>query len=158
MGSGDEVDRRLVEVLQKAGRTSLAALGREVGMSAPSVTERLRRLEDDGVIESYAAIVDPARLGYGLLAFVHLASTASPIPRAAMDALLQRSEILEAHHVVGNDCWIMKVVAEDTAHLEQLLEAFADVGTTSTSIVLSSPVRHRPVPQPGELTRRPRAM
>jgi len=132
---------------------TLAELGRRVSLSSPSVSERLRRLEDVGAILGYSAVVDPAALGHRLHAFVRLAPAVRTADRAPMKRILDRPEVLEAHHVVGDDCWIFKVVVRDTVHLENLLADFSDVGSTTTSIVLSSPVRHRsllPYEPPGE--------
>lgn len=144
-GSLDEVDRSLLALLQEFGRMTLADLARRVGLSSPSVSERLRRLEELGVIRGYSAIVDPASVGYQLQAFVRMAPFASATTAAQLDKVLRRPEVLEAHHVVGDDCWIFKVIVRDTGHLEDLLLAFAEVGKTTTSVVLSSPIGHRPV-------------
>jgi Lrp/AsnC family leucine-responsive transcriptional regulator len=134
---------------------TLVDLAREVGLSSPSVTERLRRLEGAGVITGFTAIVDPARLGYGLLAFIRLAAI-NPIGNATrLEEVLTRPEVMEAHHVVGEDCWIFKVAVRNTAHLEQLLLVMAQVGTTTTSIVLSSPVLHRALPVSDEIEEGP---
>jgi Lrp/AsnC family leucine-responsive transcriptional regulator len=144
-GVFDEVDRSLLALLQESGRMTLAELGRRVGLSSPSVSDRLRRLEEGGAILGYSAVVNPAALGHRLNAFVRLAPAVRTADRTPMKRILDRPEVLEAHHVVGDDCWIFKVVVRDTVHLERLLAEFAEVGSTTTSIVLSSPVRHRSV-------------
>jgi len=141
----DGVDRALLSLLQESGRMTLAELARQVGLSSPSVSERLRRLEETGAILGYSAVVDPAVLGHGLRAFVRLAPTVRSANRTPLKRILDRPEVLEAHHVVGDDCWIFQVVVRDTTHLEDLLADFSDVGSTTTSIVLSSPVNRRTV-------------
>ncbi|WP_326595111.1 Lrp/AsnC family transcriptional regulator [Streptomyces sp. NBC_01803] len=141
----DRVDRELIRLLQESGRMTLAELARHVGMSSPGVSERLRRLEQSGVISGYGAVVDPYRLGYRLHAFVRLATFSPVSARPELDRVMERPEVIEAHHVVGEDCWIFKVIVRDTTHLEDLLLDFARVGTTTTSIVLSSPVNGRAV-------------
>ncbi|MFD5317057.1 Lrp/AsnC family transcriptional regulator [Streptomyces sp. NPDC127098] len=147
----DPVDRALVRLLQESGRITLTELSRQVGMSPPGVSERLRRLEKAGVVTGYTAVVDPEHLGYRLRAFVRLATFQPLASRPALDRVLTRPEVVEAHHVVGEDCWIFKVLVRDTRHLEELLLAFAAVGTTTTSIVLSSPVDGRPLVPADEL-------
>jgi Lrp/AsnC family transcriptional regulator, leucine-responsive regulatory protein len=85
-------------------------------------------------------------MGYGLTAFIRLPAFNPLSNEATLEDVLARAEVLEAHHVVGEDCWIFKVAARDTAHLEQLLKVMARLGPTTTSIVLSSPVQRRPLP------------
>lgn len=141
----DEVDVTLLDLLQSSGRMSMAELARRVGMSPPGVAERLRRLESSGVICGYAARVDPTQVGYTLGAFVRLTLNSPTTARVELDEVLTRPEIVEAHHVVGEDCWILKVVVRDTRHLEELLLVLAAIGPTTTSIILSSPVEGRPL-------------
>jgi Lrp/AsnC family leucine-responsive transcriptional regulator len=141
----DEVDISLLDLLQRSGRMSMAELARRVGMSPPGVAERLHRLESSGVICGYAARVDPTRVGYALGAFVRLTMSSPTSTSGRLDQVLTRREIVEAHHVVGEDCWVLKVVVRDTGHLEELLLALAAIGPTTTSIILSSPVEGRPL-------------
>src|SRR4051794_2465573 len=106
----DDVDMRILEALQHDGRITFADLARTVSMSASAVTERVRRLEDAGVITGYAARVDAERLGLTILAFVRLRYRLSNY-KPVHDLLDTTPEILEAHHVTGEDCFILKVVA-----------------------------------------------
>jgi|BarGraNGADG00212_1021973.scaffolds.fasta_scaffold15933_2 Lrp/AsnC family transcriptional regulator, leucine-responsive regulatory protein len=151
VGTLDEVDVTLLDLLQGSGRMSMAELARRVGMSPPGVAERLRRLENSGVIRGYAARIDPTQVGYTLGAFVRLTPSSSTSSRATLDQVLTQREIVEAHHVVGEDCWILKVVVRDTEHLEELLLALSAIGRTTTSIILSSPVPGRPLLLPALL-------
>lgn len=142
----DALDRQILELLQSEGRIKLSELGRRVRLSPAAVTERVRRLEAAGVVTGYGARVAPARLGYGIQAFVRVnphAGYTLTHPRTL--ELTARPEITEAHHVVGEDCWILKVAVEDTAHLEEVLAQISALGRTTTSIVLSSPVAHKPL-------------
>ncbi|GAA1351007.1 Lrp/AsnC family transcriptional regulator [Streptomyces beijiangensis] len=143
----DAVDRQLLELVQTEGRLKLSELGRRVRLSPAAVTERLRRLETSGAITGYGARVDPRRLGYGIEAFIRVNPHGGynlKHPRTL--ELMERPEITEVHHVVGEDCWIVKVAVADTVHLEEILEEVSALGRTTTSIVLTSPVRQKPLP------------
>lgn len=142
----DAVDRQILQLLQTDGRIKFSELGRRVRLSPAAVTERVRRLEATGAITGYGAHVAPARLGYGIQAFVRVDPHGGynlKHPRTL--ELIERPEITEVHHVVGEDCWILKVAVTDTVHLEEVLEAISALGRTTTSIVLTSPVERKPL-------------
>ncbi|MER6672304.1 Lrp/AsnC family transcriptional regulator [Streptomyces sp. NPDC000983] len=142
----DAVDRQILQLLQTDGRIKLSELGRRVRLSPAAVTERVRRLESAGVISGYGARVVPARLGYGIQAFIRVDPHGGYNLRHPRTLeLIGRPEITEAHHVVGEDCWILKAAVRDTVHLEEILEAVSALGRTTTSIVLTSPVEHKPL-------------
>lgn len=143
----DATGLRIVEELQRDGRLPLAELGRRVALSPPAVADRVRRLEDAGVITGYTATVDPARLGLGVLAFVRLTLSGSHNDRSArrIARATELGEVLECHRLAGEDCYILKVAVRDTGHLEALIERLGDLGRTHTSIVLSSPLPSRPI-------------
>ncbi|UYQ64470.1 Lrp/AsnC family transcriptional regulator [Streptomyces peucetius] len=146
VGAFDAVDRHILEIMQSDGRIKLSELGRRVRLSPAAVTERVRRLETCGAITGYGAHVAPARLGYGIQAFIRIDPHAGynfKHPRTL--ELLERPEIIEAHHVVGEDCWILKVAVTDTVHLEEVLDQISALGRTATSIVLTSPLPRKPL-------------
>lgn len=146
----DEVGRRMLAELQSDGRITLAELGRRVALSAPAVAERLRRLEETGVITGYTARVNPQAVGYSLLVFVRL-SPQGPgdlYERKLRTFLQERSEVLEAHHITGEDCFLIKLVARDATHLEEVIAELGSMGRTTTSLVLSAPVPPAPVVPP----------
>jgi Lrp/AsnC family transcriptional regulator, leucine-responsive regulatory protein len=147
----DDVNVRLLEELQADARTSLAELGRRVGLSSPAVAERLRRLESEGVITGYHAEVDPRQLGYGLGVVIRI----RPAPRQLAEvARLAREtpEVVECHRVTGDDCYVMTAWVRDVEHLEAIVDDFAAYGQTTTSIMQSAPVPRRGLP-PSATTR-----
>ncbi|MFF6997400.1 Lrp/AsnC family transcriptional regulator [Streptomyces sp. NPDC008313] len=142
----DTLDRQILELLQSDGRIRLSELGRRVRLSPAAVAERVRRLEAAGAVTGYGAHVSTSALGYGIQAFIRVnphGGYTLKHPRTL--ELIARPEVTEVHHVVGEDCWILKVAVADTVHLEDVLEQTAALGRTTTSIVLSSPVERKPL-------------
>lgn len=138
----DVIDWRILTELQRSGRASFAELARTVAMSPSAVAERVRRLEETGVIAGYRAVVPAERVGLEILAFVRLRyPTGNYRP---FHALLDTTpEIVEAHHVTGEDCFVMKVVARSMRHLEEVTGRIAGLGAVTTSVVYSSPLPGR---------------
>jgi Lrp/AsnC family leucine-responsive transcriptional regulator len=143
-GRLDDVDRLLIEELQGDARLSLAELGRRLGLSAPAVADRLRRLEDEGAIMGFAARVDPRALGFALTAVVRIRPAPRMIAKVA-DLARATPEVVECLRITGEDCFIMRVHVRDVGHLEELIDAFVLYGQTTTSIVQSSAVPLRAV-------------
>lgn len=140
----DDVDLELLSALQDDARATYAELGRTVGLSAPAVAERVRRLEGSGIISGYHAEVDLKKAGYGIVAFVRLNSApdlAPQLERMARDT----SEVLEFHRVTGTEGYVLKVAVTSIEHLERIVVKFLPYGNTTTSIVLSSPVTWRKI-------------
>lgn len=142
--SPDATDWRILDVLQHNGRAGFAELARAVSMSASAVTERVRRLEEAGVIQGYAAVVDPERLGLPIQAFVRLRYPNGNY-KPFHDLVDATPEILEAHHVTGDDCFVIKVVARSMGHLEEVSGRIGALGSVTTSVVYSSPLPRRPL-------------
>ncbi|MER5178503.1 Lrp/AsnC family transcriptional regulator [Streptomyces sp. NPDC002896] len=142
--STDATDWRILEALQHDGRASYAELARAVSMSPSAVTERVRRLEEAGVIQGYAAVVDPERVGLPILAFVRLRYPNGNY-KPFHDLVAATPEILEAHHVTGDDCFVIKVAARSMSHLEEISGKIGALGSVTTSVVYSSPLPRRPV-------------
>jgi Lrp/AsnC family leucine-responsive transcriptional regulator len=138
----DATNLRIVGELQGDARLSIAELGRRVGLSSPAVTERVRRLEAAGVITGYRATVDPRKLGYAFGVSIRI----RPAPRRLADvAQLARDtpEVVECWRVTGDDCYVMTAYVRDVEHLEQIIDAFAAYGQTTSAIMQSSPVPRR---------------
>jgi Lrp/AsnC family leucine-responsive transcriptional regulator len=134
----------LLAALQQDGRASYADLARAVSMSPSAVAERVRRLEEAGVVTGYRAVVAPAAVGLDVMAFVRLRyPTGNYRPFHAL--LDSTPEIVEAHHVTGEDCFVLKVVARSMRHLEAVAGRIAGLGSVTTSVVYSSPLIHRDV-------------
>ncbi|MFD3534917.1 Lrp/AsnC family transcriptional regulator [Streptomyces sp. NPDC058664] len=138
----DAIDWRILEALQSEGRASFAELARTVSMSPSAVTERVRRLEEAGVITGYTATVDQDRLGLPILAFVRLRYPHGNY-KPFHDLLDTTPEVLEAHHVTGDDCFVLKVAARSMRHLEEISGKIATLGAVTTSVVYSSPLPRR---------------
>ncbi len=140
----DDIDWRIIEALQVEGRVSLSELGRRVYLSQPAVAERVRRLEESEVISGYRAEIEPSHAGLPIAAFVRFTSSSPAQSNQVIRLLNELPEVLECYRITGNDCFIMKVVASDTKHLETVIDRLSRYGTTSTSLVLSC-VLKRPI-------------
>jgi Lrp/AsnC family leucine-responsive transcriptional regulator len=143
----DEINRALLRHLLSEPRLTMAELARRVKMSAPSVTERVRRLEDTGVIAGYQLRIDPKALGFPVAAYVRIRPEPRQLQRVAQLAA-ETPEVVECHRITGEDCFLMKVYVSAVDQLERVLDRFLPYGQTTTSIVQSSPVPIRPLPLP----------
>ncbi|CAM3700307.1 Lrp/AsnC family transcriptional regulator [Bordetella tumulicola] len=138
----DGIDRRLVQQLTANARTTTADLARHVGMSAPSVTDRLRRLEESGVVRGYTLDVDPVALGYTLTAIARI----RPLPgqlRKVETLIAEIGEVVECDKVTGEDCFIARLVLKSIEHLDGVLDRITEYAETNTAIVKSCTVRRR---------------
>jgi Lrp/AsnC family transcriptional regulator, leucine-responsive regulatory protein len=138
----DATDRAILELLQANGRVSNADVARQLGMAPSAILDRIRKLEQRGVIQGYAARINPVAVGLGLTAFI-LVRTEERVGSAAIgQALSRQPEVLEVHHVAGEDCYLVKVRVPDTEALSRMLrERFGrlkGVRGTRTTIVLST--------------------
>ncbi len=141
-GPVDTVNRRLLRELQEDARLTIAELGRRVGLSSPAVSERLQRLERDGVIRGYRAEIEPRALGLALTTIIRVRPAPGQLQNVAK--LADRTpEVVECHRITGEDCFFMKAHVRDVEHLEEVIDHFVALGQTTTSIMQSSPVRGR---------------
>jgi Lrp/AsnC family leucine-responsive transcriptional regulator len=146
----DETDRRLLDELQDDARRSHAELGRRVGLSPPAVTERVRRLTDEGVIRGFHADVDPRALGYDLSVIIRIRPSPRQLHKVA-DLARATPEVVECHRITGEDCFFAKAHVRDVEHLEEVIDQFALYGQTTTSVMQTSPVPRRGLPLDGDL-------
>ena len=138
----DKISWNILRELQQDARLSFAELGRRVGLTTPAVIERVRRLEESGIIMGYRAEVNPAKIGLPITAFIRMSITGvdySQIIKVAEKAV----EVQECHRGTGGDSFILKVAVSNVEHLQQIIDLFTPYGITTTSIVLSSPVQRR---------------
>jgi Lrp/AsnC family leucine-responsive transcriptional regulator len=141
----DDVNRRLLEELQREPRISTAELGRRINLSAPAVAERLARLERAGVIAGYRVELDPAALGYPVAAFVRVRPAPGQLPKIA--ALVGgMPEVTECHRITGEDCFLLKLHVPSIDDLDGVLDRLLAHGQTTTSIVQSTTVPRRNLP------------
>ncbi|MGI8693007.1 MAG: Lrp/AsnC family transcriptional regulator [Geodermatophilaceae bacterium] len=145
----DDLNLRLLAELQTEPRMAMSELARRVGMSAPAVTERVQRLERSGVIAGYRLDLDPAALGLPITAFARIRPSPGQLPKVA-EVAAGLPQVSECHRITGQDCFIVKVHAAALDELEAILDRFLLYGTTTTSIVVSTPVAPRSLPLPGD--------
>jgi Lrp/AsnC family transcriptional regulator, leucine-responsive regulatory protein len=145
----DPVDERILAILQRDGRRTYAEIAALVGLTPPSAHDRVKKLEARGVIRGYEAQVDPSAAGYQVLAFVLVVQDQHAEWDAVSGHFRSIAEIVECHHIAGEDDFLLKVRARDTRDLERVLHAVVGgghVGSIRTMVVLSSPFEGRTVP------------
>lgn len=145
----DAIDWKILKELQINARITFAELGRRVGLTTPAVIERVRKLEDAEIINGYRADIDTAKVGLPITAFVRMSITGVDYSHI-IDVVQQSDEVLECHRATGGDSFIIKVAVADVGHLQTLIDRLTPYGITTTSIVLSSPVRSRIIENSGK--------
>jgi Lrp/AsnC family transcriptional regulator, leucine-responsive regulatory protein len=141
----DDTDRRIIRELTSDGRVSLAELGRRVSLSPPAVAERVRRLEQTGVITGYRAEIDPRALGYPLTAIVRVKPAIRQLSKVA-ELAAEIPEVAECLRITGEDCFYVKLHLASIEELPSVLDRFLLYGETTTSIVNATPVARRDPP------------
>ena len=138
----DDLDRKLLDILSANARISLKELAAEAGLSSPSTADRLRKLDERGVVAGYTVDVDPVSLGYRLQAVVRV----RPMPgmlHIVEKLIVETPEFIECDKVTGDDCFIAKLLVKDMEQLDTILDRIAEKAETNTSIVKASPVKRR---------------
>jgi Lrp/AsnC family transcriptional regulator, leucine-responsive regulatory protein len=135
----DDIDCAILAELQANARVAFAELGRRVGLSTPAAIERVRRLEERHVIVGYRTLVDPAKVGLPVRAFVKVTVAGDKLAKFSS---LARTlpEVLECHRVTGAESFIVQIVVRDVAHMEEVIDSMMPYVATNTSMVLASPV------------------
>jgi Lrp/AsnC family leucine-responsive transcriptional regulator len=150
----NDLDRQILTILQRNSRTSNAEVARKIGLAPSAVFERIRKLEERGVLVSYTARIEPHAVGLPLVAFTFVRSNDRPGGIQTAEKLAEIPEVLEVHHVAGEDCFLVKVRAADTEALGRLLrERLGKIGTitsTRTTIVLETVKETSELPIPVE--------
>jgi Lrp/AsnC family leucine-responsive transcriptional regulator len=140
----DDIDCNILAELQPNARIPFTELGRRVGLSTPSVIERVRKMEDDGIIVGYRAHIDPAKIGRTVRAFIKVSVAGDKL--AKFVAVAKKAPgILECHRVTGSESYIVQVAVRDTVHLEQTIDSLMPYVATNTSMILASPIEWNPM-------------
>jgi len=141
-GALDAVDVGILAALGRDARITTTELARSAGMSAPSIAERVRRLEAAGIITGYSVEIEPAALGFTLTALIRIRPLAGQLQKVA-GLIDGTEEVVECHRTTGDDCFVAKAHLRDVLHLERVIDRFTPYAQTNTSIVQSSPVKRR---------------
>ncbi len=138
----DEIDWKILYELQTDARKTYAELGRRIGLTTPAIIERIRKMEDAGIITGYRVEIDTAKVGLPVTAFIRMSITGIDYSQI-IEAVKESKEVLECHRGTGGDSFIIKVAVADVEHLQTVIDKLTPYGITTTSIVLSSPVKKR---------------
>jgi len=141
----DQIDQKILEALQRDSRMSQKELAALVGLSSPSTAERMRRLEERGVIRGFTVDIDPRALGYSLQAIVRI----RPLPgklHIVGQLLDSIPEFVECDRVTGDDCYVARLYVRDIEQLDEILDRIVDKAETSTAIVKKQTITRRPPP------------
>lgn len=140
----DVTDAKIIEILQDSGRISMKDLGIAVGLTSPAVSERVKRLEEAGIISGYKAIINPDSMGRVIKAFINVS-----LPGSAYEKFLEKVKndprIVECHHITGDDSSLIKVIVENMDELEDVIDGLKDFGRTKTSVILSTPIQAKSI-------------
>ncbi|QKH35381.1 Lrp/AsnC family transcriptional regulator [Achromobacter pestifer] len=148
----DEISWRLLGELQQDGRASLKVLAEAAGLSVAATAERLRKLQDAGIVRGITAEIDSAKAGYPVKAIVGV-TVVQPGKKALLQKIRASPEVLECHHVAGADSYLMTVVATSLTDLERFIGTINPFGETRTSIVFSTPINRRGLVHAGSIKR-----
>lgn len=135
----DEIDAAIIEILQHEGRITMKELGRRVGLTSPAAIERVKKLEENGIITGYHADVDLKKVGLPIAAMI-LVTTEYKAHQEFTAFAQTHPNILDCHRITGDACYIIRVAVADMDELEKIINAISTYGRTQTYIILSSPV------------------
>ncbi len=138
----DSINKDILEILQLNGRISMKDLGEKVGLTAPAVSERVRKMEEKGIIEGYQAIVNPEKLGKTIKVFINI-SMKPKNRKNFMNFAEKNDNIIKCYHVTGAYCMVVKAFFEKIIELETLINKLQEYGDTNTLIILSNPLKRK---------------
>lgn len=133
----DRLDIAILEALQENARSPLAEVGRRIGLSQPATSERVKRLEERGIIAGYGARIDPVALGLGMTAIIRVRTIHEQI-KPALRAFAEMPHVIEVHRMTGEECFLLKVLVPTPGQLETIVDTIARFGPVTTSLVLRS--------------------
>ena len=140
----DTISWNILKILQKNARTSSSEIGRQVGISSPAVTERIKKMEDAGIIESYHTTVSPFEVGYQLKAIINLRAFKGKL-KPFLEKVKTYDEVVNCYRITGNENIVMEVVLRNQKHLESFIDQLIVYGETKTQIVLSHVVKNNSI-------------
>ncbi|KXJ39133.1 Lrp/AsnC family transcriptional regulator [Bacillus spizizenii] len=140
----DEIDRKLLELLQEDARITIIELSKKLNLSRPSVNERLRRLQENGVIQGFTARVSAEAIGKGTIVIIQIGNLKIECRRFE-ELIKEETDILECHRVTGTNSYFLKAAVATMKDLEALVDRLIPYGQLNTSVVLSSPILSRPL-------------
>ncbi len=143
----DNLSWKILKYLQANARISSAEIGRQVGISSPAVTERIKKMEDLGIIEGYSATVSPLDVGYQLKAIVNLRAFMGKL-KPFLDKVQTFDEVVNCYRITGNENIVMEVVLRNQKHLESFIDQLIIYGETKTQIVLSRVIKNKEIKKP----------
>lgn len=140
----DELNWKILKCLQENARQSNSEIGRLVGVTSPAVSERIKKMEDAGIIQSYDTSISPYEIGYQLKAIITLRAFMGML-KPFMEKVKTYDEVLNCYRITGNENFVMEVVLKNQKHLETFIDQLIVYGETKTQIVLSKVVRNKPI-------------
>lgn len=146
--SVDKINWQILEALQKNARLSFSEIGRNIGLSSPAVAERVKKMEDAGIIKGYNAQVSYHKTGHQLKAIITLRAFMGRL-KPFLEKVKEFKEVINCYRITGNENIIMEVVLYDQTHLEEFIDKLITYGETKTHIILSSVVAQGPLKKRG---------
>ena len=140
----DVINQHILRLLQENARVSNAQIARNVGVTSPAVAERIRKMEDAGILKKYTAIVSHYEMGYQLRALITIRAFMGRL-KAFLEKVQSFDELVNCYRIKGNENIVMEVVVDNQKHLEQFIDQLITYGETKTQIILSHVVEHKPV-------------
>lgn len=140
----DDLNWKILSFLQRNSRESFSGIGRKIGLTSPAVAERVKKLEDTGVLEGYIAKVSHNKLGYQLRAMITMKAFMGKL-KPFLDKVITLDEVINCYRITGNENIIMEVVLRDQFHLEKFIDMLIQYGETRTNIILSDVIANAPI-------------